>query len=455
MKLIKFLIVFFLFWNTTQANDNYVIKGSFSEMANKDIYLKGFTMEGDSLISATKTDSFGKFSIQYPSHYYGAALLEIKDSKSVIILLHHENFEILWENIEDFKTLKFKYSPENEALEIGLNLAQNSENKLAALNYLKPLYEKDPAAVSKIKWITTEIEYQNNAFFHFLNGLPKNSYAYFYIKLRKLLQNMPITASKKLERLADHEKEFKAFNFADSNLIHSGLYKELLEGYFKLLESAGPIDTVALHTNASTDVLLHSLDKNPILKQNVAEYLFRLFEKRSLFNASEHLALAMLNSQSCEMDSKHEALFEQYRKMAKGKIAPTIVFENATKPISNLSDIKSKYRLIVFGASWCNKCQEEIPKLIPYYKDWSTNYDLEIVFISLDTEKEKFNAFVSNFPWLSSCELKGWESIAAIDYCVFGTPTMYLLNNENTILLKPISEKQIQAWLEMTNKNKT
>jgi hypothetical protein len=66
--------------------------------------------------------------------------------------------------------------------------------------------------------------------------------------------------------------------------------------------------------------------------------------------------------------------------------------------------------------------------------------------------QEKFNAFVKDFPWLSSSELKGWEAKAALDYCVFGTPTMYLLSKDNTILLKPISEKQIQSWLEMTEK---
>jgi hypothetical protein len=96
---------------------------------------------------------------------------------------------------------------------------------------------------------------------------------------------------------------------------------------------------------------------------------------------------------------------------------------------------------------------EEIPKLKTYYEDWKTLYDLEIVFISLDTERTNFNAFVKDFPWLSSCELKGWESKAAIDYCVFGTPTMYLLDQKNTILVKPISDKQVQAWLEMNAKS--
>jgi thiol-disulfide isomerase/thioredoxin len=260
---------------------------------------------------------------------------------------------------------------------------------------------------------------------------------------------MPLTANKFIERLSDHEKEFNSMDFASKNLLHSGLYKELLDSYFLLMESNGELENVFQHINTSSDAILKSLEQHPDLKQDVAEYLFRLFEKRSLFQSAEHLALAMLNNQSCEMDAKHEALFEQYRKMAKGKTAPDIVFENTSKSISKMSDLKSKYKLVVFGASWCSMCQEEMPKLKTYYDNWKNKYDLEIVFVSLDTELAKFNAFVKDFPWFSSCELKGWESQAAIDYCVFGTPTMYLLDKNNTILVKPISEKQTQAWLEM------
>jgi hypothetical protein len=31
---------------------------------------------------------------------------------------------------------------------------------------------------------------------------------------------------------------------------------------------------------------------------------------------------------------------------------------------------------------------------------------------------------------------------------VFGTPTMYILDKDDKIVLKPNSEKQVQAWLE-------
>jgi thiol-disulfide isomerase/thioredoxin len=431
------------------AQTTCTLKGNFPQASKKELVLKAFTMLGDSLLSKTTADDFGKFEINYPSKYRGAALLEIKESKSVIVLLNQENFEIKWDNLEDFNSLSYKNSPENSAFFNGIAIAQKAEQLMSALKFIKPIYEADqPTSSKKIKWVAKEIAIQSNAFLDYLNSLSNNSYVRYYLKLRKLIQDMPTSASKYPEQIPLHEEQFNAIDFASNELIRSGLYRELLEGYFRLMESKGDLDIVYKSTNAGTDVILKSLEKQPQLKQEVAQYLFNFFEKRSLFQAAEHLAFAMLDSQNCEMDNKRKALFEQYRKMAVGKIADDIIFENATQPVLNLNSITTKYKLIVFGASWCGKCQEEIPKLKSYYQDWKSKYNLEIVFISLDSEKSKYNEFAKDFPWLSSSELKGWEAKAALDYCIFGTPTMYLLAIDNKIVLKPTSEKQVQAWLE-------
>ena len=248
------------------------------------------------------------------------------------------------------------------------------------------------------------------------------------------------------DRLTELERKFNAFNFTDPRLMQSGLYYQLIEEYVIAMETYG--DQQYVHLNNSIDAMLISLKKQSVLAQDVTEKLCNLLEKRSLFTASEHLALAMLSDENCQLDDKHRALFEQYRKMSNGKTAPNIVFANSTNSAKQLSDIKANYKLVVFGASWCPKCHEDITQLISYYKKWKENNELEIVFISLDTQKSEFNTFVKDFPWISSADFKGWETKAAIDYSVFGTPTMYLLDKNHKILLKPISADQIETWLQ-------
>jgi thiol-disulfide isomerase/thioredoxin len=138
--------------------------------------------------------------------------------------------------------------------------------------------------------------------------------------------------------------------------------------------------------------------------------------------------------------------------MAVGQTAPDIVFENTKSDKTKLSEINTKYRLVVYAASWCEKCKEEIPKLKSFYESWKTKYNLEIILNSLDTYKEQNDNFVKDFSWITSCDYKSWEGKSARDYFVFGTPTIYLLDNNNKILLKPRSPEQIESWLTAFDK---
>ena len=97
----------------------------------------------------------------------------------------------------------------------------------------------------------------------------------------------------------------------------------------------------------------------------------------------------MFSEAGCKLDGKREALFEQYRKMSKGSKAPDIRLVNSNRKAVKLTDLKSRYKLVVFGASWCNKCAEDVPKLKFFYQSWKNKSNMEIVFISLDNDKSK------------------------------------------------------------------
>ncbi len=437
-------ICLFLIINYAGAQQMYNINGAFPQAPSKEILLNGFTFEGDSLIAKTLADNNGNFALSYPASYKGAAILKIKDSKSLIVLLNCEDLKLQWDNINDYHSLKYTNSPENDAFANGIELYQNTEGKRNGLSYLLPYYRSEPIKQDGIKAEIAELE---NAMSGFLSALPSDSYAGYYLSLRKLISDMPQTTSRYFERIPQHEEQFNNLNFTDQRLLHSGLIHELLDAYFLMLESYGEQSYV--HINQSTDYLLQSLKERNGLKQDIAEYLFKLYEKRSLFPAAEHLAQSMFSEAGCKLDGKREALFEQYRKMSKGSKAPDIRLVNSNRKAVKLTDLKSRYKLVVFGASWCNKCAEDVPKLKFFYQSWKNKSNMEIVFISLDNDKSKYDTFIKGFPWISSCDFKGWESKAARDYFVMSSPTMYLLDSNNIIMLKPISPEQVSAWLEI------
>ena len=141
--------------------------------------------------------------------------------------------------------------------------------------------------------------------------------------------------------------------------------------------------------------------------------------------------------------------------MKKGNTAPEILFEGDKKTPGyaantipkKLSDIKSSYTVVVFGASWCPKCTEELPKIVNLYQKWKAQ-GVEVVFISLDEDESAYKDFVKNFPFISTCDYQKWNSKIVKDYYVFGTPTMYLLDKKREILLRPNSVNQMDAWVD-------
>ncbi|WP_445722812.1 TlpA family protein disulfide reductase [Flavobacterium sp.] len=434
-----------LFLLVTHGLFAQTIKGSFPQLQKSEILLLGFNGFETKELAKTTTDSLGNFELQYPKAFVGAALLEIKNTASVIILLNQENFGMQWDDVKDFNTLQFSNSPENDAFATGITVNQAAENKLNGLKYLLPQYEKLP---KQQQWLQEEIANQEQQFNTYLNQLPKDSYAKQYLKIRKLITDFPQTANRYIERMPEHEKDFNALNFNDEKLYTSGLVKDLLEGYFQLMESHIEPKEMYVHINTSIDAIVKGLATNTTFQQEVAQHLFNYFEKRSLQPAAEHIALQMLNQTNCQLSEKSTNLFEQYRKLAIGKRAPNIIFENKDKRVKNkdLKSINGKYKLVVFGASWCPSCKTEALELLEHYDTWKTK-NVEVVYISIDTDKAAFTEAYQNAPWQTYCDYKGWDTKAAKDYYISGTPSYFLLDANNTILLRPNNVNHANAWI--------
>jgi hypothetical protein len=177
---------------------------------------------------------------------------------------------------------------------------------------------------------------------------------------------------------------FRNSDYTDSRLYKSGLFKDAIDSHFWLLEnSSKPLDSVFIEMKISIDAMMKHLVKDNKKLNEVTNYLFDLLEKRSLFQASEYLAVKVLNEDSCVLEADLANQLETYRAMKKGNIAPEMVFEKSgfAKPeqaVKKLSDFKNKYTLIVFGASWCPQCTEEIPQITGYYNKWKGK-NIEVV----------------------------------------------------------------------------
>lgn len=448
----KFFVTFLLFFNFIIGNTQ-TIQGTFPQAKNTEIVLKGFEGFDEKELTKTTTDSLGNFTIAYPKTYKGAALLQIQNTSSVILMLNHENFEMQWDNFQDFKTLKFINSFENDAFAKGIIINQEAEKKLAGLRYLLPLYKKSQ---TNENWLQKEINTQEKTFDVFINKLAKSSYVKEYLAFRKFLGDVQLTQEryKEINRVKQHELTFTKIDFADDALWQSGLLKEILITYYQVLDLYQDKEIITKKSIEANNVWLKTLENQPIKQQEIAEFCFTMLEKKGLMKASEQIALSMLNKNNCQLTDKQTDLFEQYRKLAIGKIAPNIVLENNEQRIITKKDLKSlsnNYKLVVFGASWCPNCQTDYPSLVGKYKNLKEANDLEVVYISIDTDKTAFQDFYKESPFITYCDGKGWETQAAKDYHVFATPSYFLLDKDLKIIEKIKSVEHLEFWLKEKN----
>jgi thiol-disulfide isomerase/thioredoxin len=294
----------------------------------------------------------------------------------------------------------------------------------------------------------------------FLASLNPSSYVRWFLPTRKLVSSVSYTAQYNPAAIPSTIAAFRALNYSDPRLYTSGLLKDAVESHYWLIENMGqPLDTVFAEMNRSSEMLINSLMGHDKELNEITDYLFDLLERHSLFQASEYLALKVLNTNGCTLNNDLANQLETYRAMKKGNKAPEIVFTgkvmksgNALTAIKKLSQIQSTQKLVVFGASWCPTCTEELPKIAQKYLKWKAK-GLDVVFISLDEDEQAYTNFVKSFPFVSYCDFKKWESKAAQDYYVFGTPTMFILDAEQTILLRPNSVEQVDSWVDFYLKN--
>ena len=86
-------------------------------------------------------------------------------------------------------------------------------------------------------------------------------------------------------------------------------------------------------------------------------------------------------------------------------------------------------------------------ELEAYYPKWQAKGNIEVVYISLDTDIEVYNKAFGNTPWQTYCDYKGWETQAAKDYYINAIPTYFLLYKDLKILVHLRSLGQVDAWV--------
>jgi len=456
-------IIFFciaITYFSTVAWSQSTITGSFAALSNQQVKLVGFEGFNTCVIDSVRACEKGIFQLSFSKEDLGMAYLAAEDNQAfIVVLAEDENLKLEGEALAMAETVVITSGKQNKRFAHYAAEYPRREQALSAWNYLEKMYKQDSLfAIHTIAQQAIENEKQRikTEDSLILAGLPEDSYVSWYLPVRKLVSSVSTIAQYRTGEIPAAINAFRELDYTDERLYKSGLLRETIEAHFWLIENSGrPLDSVYIEMNKSIDDMMKNLVNDEKKLNEITDYLFRLLEQRSLFGASEYLALKVLNEVGCTINNDLAAQLESYRAMKKGNTALDFEFngdvfapayESGNMP-EKLSGLKSKYTVVVFGSSWCPQCPQELSHIAGLYQKWK-EYNVEVVFVSLDEDKQTFNNFAGGFPFISTCDYQKWESPVVKAWHVFATPTIYLLYNKREILLRPNSVKQMDAWVD-------
>ena len=400
-----------------------MLKGNVS-CSKKMINVNQYNFNDKKHVSTIKIDSLGLYLKDLSKFEVGEYNLKNED---IDIDFIYNNESIVFEdNCNNQIAVKFTESEENITLNNFFEFYYTNNTSFGLLNQLLNFYPKTDEFYCKIEKRTNELNELNN---HYIDSL------------KKYRPNLLATEVIKLYK-------YSPTGFIDMNQTYSLMLTktkflgDLIISYLNTYEK----EKVTREQQQQAflpaiDTILLSFKKNELLTLYVADFLIEKFRYYDLDMVYEYTALKtqqLLNFKKFDLKDKNIAQkvfnINNIVSAMVGKKAYNFKIDEKTM----LYDIKSTQKLVVFWASWCPHCEETINELAENIKDIAPN--LKIITYSLDYENKDWQNKADYFPkeWIKICNCNNKENVPD-KYSVYATPTLFLLDEDNTILAKPNS----------------
>lgn len=139
----------------------------------------------------------------------------------------------------------------------------------------------------------------------------------------------------------------------------------------------------------------------------------------------------------------------RFRATALGAIAPTLAGKSPDGSPLALADLRGKFVLVDFWASWCGPCRVENRNYAELYQKYRAA-GFEILGVSVDQNGPAWKAAIAKdgAAWRHLSDLTGWKSPLAAAYNVTALPASLLLDPTGRIVGKDLRGPALAARLE-------
>ncbi|MFH0736929.1 MAG: TlpA disulfide reductase family protein [bacterium] len=415
-----------------------------------------YSVSGDNLtlIDTVKTNNKGKFFIELGKKSPKTGLYRLIFSKNnwLDFIVDGEDIELKSEASAILDNMEVIKSTSNKLFFdfIKLNRDYKTKNELLQL-----IIARFPQDDEYYKTTILRLNKLQDEYLYFVNSViteDPNKFIAKYIKSSQLpIVNYQLPIDQQLAYLRTNGLDKVDFN--ETALINSDVFTnkaiELLTYYRNPQFSKEQLE---IEFMTAVDTILNKAKVNNLVYQQLVEYLIKGFRDFGFDAIINYMVDNYVIKDELCLDEKLETSLERRIQQSKnfkvGATVPNIIIPDNNGKNIELNSLKAEKTLIIFYASWCPHCQTLIPQINELYKT-QKNKSFEVLAISIDTSKTDWLKVVegNNLKWLNACDFKGWSGKSVIDYYIYATPSMFLLDKNKKVIGLPLTFNDLKNLL--------
>ena len=376
-----------------------------------------YTLNGSKDIVVTKVlNKNNNWSFKYPKSYYGMMKIYFPNTNNTINFISENSDVNIKLDIKDDKVKNLIYLDETNKLMDNLqNISQKKELILPALVQIKDFY-KDDSDFKKA--LDTEINVLSGDYT--IDPIKHPFISYYNTNNTKFLNSN--------NNKVNQQDIINFITNSNDYLETSSLLKPILVSFL----NSGSRTNVT----ESVDALIEKVNIETPRGQTILSEFIDIFDVYGMPEYKKRY-LDMAKNLKCTITDRLASTMKSNANVEIGATFPNYKFQSAVNTTAkSLADVKADKKVVVFWSSACSHCENELPKLLEKYKDLKSK-NIEIIGLSLDTDKESYTKRIAAFPWVNDSELRGWNSSYAEIYNIHATPTYFILDANNKIISKP------------------
>jgi thiol-disulfide isomerase/thioredoxin len=429
------------------------VKITINGINNDRAYL--FSLEGEKTflidsINISSDNNFAYSFVQIKNHF-GFYRLSFNNNKFLDFVYDGAEVDINTDENNILDGIKIIKSESNKIYYEFVKLNKAYKTKTELLKLILTRYPKEDDYYQNTKEKLNQVQQDYLDFVNITAQTYPKSFIARYIRSAQLPINDPeIPADKQLVYLKTHALD--NVNFYDDDLMYSDSFTSKAIEYLSLYRNPQlPIGLLEKEFESAIDTILSKAKVNEIVYTHIVEYLLDGFKKFGFDNVINYIVENYVIKDDLCLDEKLTSTLErriqQARNFKIGFTVPNIILPDSSGSMIEMNKINSEKTLIIFYASWCPHCQTLLPQVYELYKNQDEK-KLELFAVSIDSSRQDWQNFIetNNLNWINVSDLEGWDGQALLNYYIYATPTMFLVDKQLKLIAKPSSIEELNKY---------